>query len=111
MNEIITVNTDTQTVSARKLHKRLHIGTRFNEWFARMCEYGFVEGMYFYSKMNKTDGGGRPQTDYDISLNMAKQVCMIQRTPEGKQCRQYLIDGESLEYSGTGAGKGINNCG
>jgi len=92
MTEIITVNTDTQTVSARELHERLHIGTRFNDWFVRMCEYGFVEGMDFYSKMSKTDSGGRPQIDYDISLDMAKQVCMIQRTPEGKRCRQYLID-------------------
>lgn len=92
MDGIIKVNTDTQTVSARELHGRLNIGTRFNDWFARMCEYGFAEGLDFYSKKSKTDGGGRPPTDYDISMDMAKQVCMIQRTPEGRQCRQYLID-------------------
>lgn len=93
MNGMMAVNQDTQTVSARELHERLNIGTRFNDWFARMCEYGFAEGVDFYSKMSKTDGtGGRPGTDYDISLDMAKQICMIQRTPEGKRCRQYLID-------------------
>jgi anti-repressor protein len=92
MNEIITVNRDTQTVSARELHKSLKIATRFNDWFVRICEYGFVEGMDFYSKMSKTDGAGRPGVDYDISFDMAKQICMIQRTTEGKQCRQYLID-------------------
>lgn len=86
------VNFDTQTVSARELHDQLHIGTRFNDWFPRMTEYGFVEGTDFYSKMSKTDNGGRPSTDYEIYVDMAKQICMIQRTPEGKAVRQYLID-------------------
>ena len=76
MNEIIAVNSITGTVSARELHERLKIGTRFNDWFARMCEYGFLEGMDFYSKMSKTDSGGRPPMDYNISLDMAKHVCM-----------------------------------
>lgn len=92
MNELVKVNFDTQTVSARELHEKLNIGTRFNDWFPRMTEYGFVEGIDFYSKMSKTENGGRPSTDYEISVDMAKQICMIQRTPEGKQCRQYLID-------------------
>ena len=92
MNEILKVDVDTQTVSARELHEKLHISTRFNDWFPRMCEYGFSEGSDFYSKMSKTKNGGRPSTDYDISVDMAKQICMIQRTPEGKACRQYLID-------------------
>lgn len=93
MNELLNVNFDAQTVSARELHERLHIGTRFNDWFPRMCEYGFEEGKEYYSKMSKTsESGGRPYVDYDISVDMAKQICMIQRTPEGKQCRQYLID-------------------
>lgn len=83
---------DTQTVSARELYQKLNIGTRFNDWFPRMTEYGFVEGTDFYSKMSKTVNGGRPSTDYEISVDMAKQICMIQRTPEGKAVRQYLID-------------------
>lgn len=92
MNEILTVNNDTQTVSARELHEKLKINTRFNDWFPRMVEYGFSEGMDFYSKMSKTENGGRPSKDFDISIDMAKQICMIQRTPEGKAVRQYLID-------------------
>lgn len=93
MNELVKVNLDTQTVSARELHKQLHIGTRFNDWFPRMCEYGFEEGKEYYSKMSKTsESGGRPSVDYDISVDMAKQICMIQRTPEGKAVRQYLIN-------------------
>ena len=92
MNEILTVNNDTQTVSARELHEKLKINTRFNDWFPRMVEYGFSEGMDFYSKMSKTENGGRPSKDFDISIDMAKQICMIQRTPEGKAVRQYLTD-------------------
>ena len=92
MNEILKVDVDTQTVSARELHEKLHISTRFNDWFPRMCEYGFTENEDFYSKMSKTENGGRPSKDYEISVDMAKQICMIQRTPEGKACRQYLID-------------------
>lgn len=92
MNNIINVDTETQTISARELHEKLNVGTRFNDWFPRMTEYGFVEGTDFYSKMSKTENGGRPATDYEISVDMAKQICMIQRTPEGKAVRQYLID-------------------
>lgn len=92
MNELKTFNFDTQTVSARELHERLNITTRFNDWFPRMCEYGFEEGKDFYSKMSKTSElGGRPSTDYEISISMAKEICMIQRTPEGKKVREYLI--------------------
>lgn len=93
MNNLITVNDEAQMVSARELHEELRIKTRFNDWFQRMTEYGFSEGEDFYSKMSKTsESVGRPQVDYDISLDMAKQICMIQRTPEGKTVRQYLID-------------------
>ncbi len=93
MNTLITVNNEAQTVSARELHEELKIKTRFNDWFQRMTEYGFTDGEDFYSKMSKTsECVGRPQVDYDISLDMAKQICMIQRTPEGKAVRQYLID-------------------
>lgn len=94
MEELIKVNYETEqpTVSARDLHEKLNIGTRFNDWFPRMTEYGFVDGTDFYSKMSKTENGGRPSTDYEISIDMAKQICMIQRTLEGKEIRQYFID-------------------
>lgn len=93
MNELVKVNFETQTVSARELHEQLHIVTRFNDWFPRMCEYGFEDGTDFYSKMSKTsETGGRPSVDYEISVDMAKQICMVQKTPEGKAVRQYLID-------------------
>lgn len=91
MDGIITVNNDTQTVSARELHDRLKIKTAFKDWFPRMCEYGFEENKDFSSKMSESTGG-RPAVDYDINIDMAKEICMIQRTPEGKAVRLYLID-------------------
>lgn len=93
MNEVLKVNFDNQTVSARDLHELLNIGTKFTTWFERMKDYGFSEGEEFFPKLGKTSElGGRPQMDYEITVDMAKQICMIQRTPEGKTCRQYLID-------------------
>ena len=95
MNELLNVNSDTQTVSARELHEKLNIGTEFAKWFSRMCEYGFTTGNDYSEvivKNGENSKGGRPATDYNISIDMAKQICMIQRTPEGKACRQYLID-------------------
>lgn len=95
MNELLKVDADNQTVSARELHEQLKIGTEFAKWFSRMCEYGFTAENDYSEVIVKNDEnskGGRPATDYQISVDMAKQICMIQRTPEGKQCRQYLID-------------------
>lgn len=93
MNELLKVNYDTETptVSARDLHEQLHIKTAFKDWFPRMCEYGFEDGKDFSSKMSESTGG-RPSKEYDISIDMAKQICMIQRTPEGKEIRQYFLD-------------------
>lgn len=95
MKEIIKINFDTQTVSARELHEKLNIGTKFATWFPRMTEYGFTEGIDFttcYPNLGSENHGGQNMIDYDISVDMAKQICMIQRTPEGKECRQYLIE-------------------
>ena len=94
MNDLIkvTYNVGEPTVSARDLHEGLEIGTRFNDWFPRMAEYGFTEGKDFYSKMSKTSEGGRPATDYDITVDMAKQICMIQRNEKGKQYREYFLE-------------------
>lgn len=95
MNELINVNNDLQTISARELHEKLNINSRFTTWFQRMAEYGFEEGIDFttrFPNLGSEIRGGQNKVDYDISIDMAKQICMIQRTPEGKQVRQYLID-------------------
>lgn len=95
MNDLIKINYETEqpTVSARDLHEKLNIGTKFTTWFERMKEYGFTEGNEFFPELGETsEQGGRPATDFQISIDMAKQICMIQRTPEGKKIRQYFID-------------------
>lgn len=95
MDQLIKINYETEqpTVSARELHDQLNIGTKFTTWFERMKEYGFAEGSEFFPELGETsEQGGRPAVDYSISIDMAKQICMIQRTPEGKQIRQYFID-------------------
>ena len=95
MNGLLTINYETEqpTVSARELHEGLEINTRFNDWFSRMTEYGFENGKDFYSKMSKTsETGGRPAVDYQISIDMAKQICMIQRNEKGRLYRQYFLD-------------------
>lgn len=95
MNELIkTITRDDGTiaVSGRELHDFLEVDTRFNDWFQRMAEYGFTEGQDFYSFLSKTPSGGRPSTDYVMTLDMAKEVAMIQRTDRGKQARQYFIE-------------------
>ena len=91
MNELLKFNNDNMTVSARDLHELLNIETPFHKWFPRMCEYGFSEDTDFWTKMSESTGG-RPATDYDISIEMAKEICMIQRTAIGKKVRQYFID-------------------
>ena len=93
MTELIKVNYDNPekpVVSGRELHKALDITTRYNDWFARMCEYGFTEDKDFYSFLSK-NSGGRPSTDHMLTIPMAKELCMIQRTNIGRKFRQYFI--------------------
>ena len=94
MNKLILSNDAEQRVSARALHEQLNIGTEFRKWFPRMVEYGFTENEDYERVYQKcpTLGGEQEMVDYKISMDMAKQICMIQRTPEGKKVRQYLID-------------------
>jgi len=95
MDQIIKVNIDTQTLSARDLHERLEIGTEFAKWFLRICEYGFSDKTDYSEVIVKNDEnskGGRPAADYNISIDMAKEICMLQRTEQGKKCRKYFID-------------------
>lgn len=96
MNVLIPINYDGEqpTVSARALHTGLGIRSNFTTWFDRMCEYGFTEVDYKKCFPNLESGcnGGQNRVDYLISVDMAKQICMIQRSPEGKQIRQYFID-------------------
>ena len=97
MNELLRINYNTEmpTVSARDLHEKLNIGTQYTKWFERMAEYGFSENVDFQAISQKrltAQGNETTYIDHNISIVMAKQICMIQRSPEGKQIRQYFID-------------------
>lgn len=97
MNELIKINYDAEqpSVSARDLHEGLEIGTKFATWFPRMTEYGFTENIDYktcYPKMGSENHGGQNMIDYQISVDMAKQICMIQRTEKGRMYRQYFLD-------------------
>ena len=97
MNEILTINYESgePTVSARDLHEKLNIGTQYTKWFERMAEYGFSENVDFQAISQKrltAQGNETTYIDHNISIDMAKQICMLQRSPEGKHIRQYFID-------------------
>ncbi|MGD8197993.1 antA/AntB antirepressor family protein [uncultured Lacticaseibacillus sp.] len=95
MNELIkTITRDDGTiaVSGRELHDFLEVGKDFSNWFKDMASYGFEEGKDFSPFSAKTHNGGRPRIEYVMTLDMAKEVAMIQRTDRGKQARQYFIE-------------------
>ena len=99
MNELITVNYDNEqpTVSARELHDFLEVGADFRHWFPRMCEYGFEGGRDFNPvKFDRVQYEGnrevrRTVDDAAITIDMAKELCMLQRNDKGKQARQYFL--------------------
>lgn len=99
MNELIktfTRDDGTIAVSGRELYKFLEVNDNYTDWFKRMTDYGFTENVDFASLSEKSDKptGGRPRTDHVMTLDMAKEVAMIQRTNKGKQARQYFISVE-----------------
>lgn len=95
MKELVKVDLDAQTVSARDLYEKLGISRRFSVWFETNSQ-GFVEGEDFnaaYLKVHGNQYGGEKEIqDYNLTVDMAKHLCLMSRTEKGKQCRQYLID-------------------
>lgn len=79
------------TVSARDLHEALEIKSKYADWFKNMSAYGFVENMDYFTFSKNLENGGRT-IDHNISVDMAKQICMIQRSEKGKLYRQYFVD-------------------
>ena len=99
MNELIkiTYQNDEPAVSARDLYEFLEVGADYRHWFPRMCEYGFTTGQDFNPvKIDRVqDEGGRMVNrtvdDAILTLDMAKEICMLQRNEKGKRARQYFI--------------------
>lgn len=99
MNDLIKINYDNDqpTVSARELHEFLEVGTAYKDWFPRMCEYGFERGRDFNPLKNEQvrfEGNRtvkRTVDDAEITIDMAKELCMLQRNERGKLARQYFL--------------------
>ena len=103
MNELIPLHPQTidgnavETVSARELHEFLGNGDMFANWIKRRVEnYGFVENQDFVSFLvaTKKPNGGRPSQEYYITLDMAKQLAMVENNEKGMQVRKYFIECE-----------------
>ena len=96
MNELIKVDYSGEkpAVSERELHNFLEVETPYHKWFPRMCEYGFTENEdYAVTDIFVHNPAGGPQSmkDAALSIDMAKEICMIQRNEKGKIARQYFL--------------------
>lgn len=99
MNEIIkiTEKDGKRAVNARELHQFLESKYQFSNWIKeRIDKYGFVEGAdYEVFKENlKNPQGGRPQVEYALSIDMAKELSMVENNEKGRQARKYFIECE-----------------
>lgn len=100
MNELLKINytSERPTVSARELHEFLKVKTPYDKWFPRMCEYGFSEEEDYSTFLSDRIDGlhGKPRQDAQLTIEMAKEICMLQRNEKGKIARQYFISLEKL---------------
>ncbi|HIY04286.1 MAG TPA: phage antirepressor KilAC domain-containing protein [Candidatus Anaerotignum merdipullorum] len=79
----------------RDLHELLEVNSNYTTWFKRMCDYGFTENIdyatCFPNLESENQHGGQNKIDHQLTIDMAKEICMLQRTEKGKQARQYFI--------------------
>ena len=103
MNELIRINRKdingnaVNTVNARELHAFLEVGKDFSTWLKdRIEQYNFIEHQDFSicPETGEKSGRGRPAKEYYLSLDMAKELAMVERNEKGKQARQYFIECE-----------------
>ena len=92
MNELIKVNYDSErpTVLGRDLYEALEVKSKYADWFKNMCGYGFTENIDYMSFSKILENGGKTK-DHQITIPMAKEICMLQRNEKGKMFRQYFI--------------------
>ena len=100
MTQLIPLHSQTidgnavETVNARELHAFLEVQTRFNDWIKnRIEQYDFVENQDFTTVTKNLENGGR-SIEYHTTLDMAKELSMVERTEKGKQARKYFIECE-----------------
>jgi phage anti-repressor protein len=84
-----------QTIDARELHGRLEVGTNFRHWITkRIEEYGFQPDIDFLFWPRMSQNPGRPEHVYMLTLDMAKELCMVERSEKGQEARRYFINCE-----------------
>lgn len=96
MGELIPIrnNDGRQAVMGRDLHAFLEIQSNYTTWIARLIEkYGFIAGQDFIPKMEESSGG-RPSENHVLTLDMAKEISMVQNNDKGRQARRYFIECE-----------------
>ena len=101
MNELIPLQPQTingnavETVNARELHAFLQSRQDFSTWIKnRISEYDFVENQDFVRFHKKMEANNATLIDYYITLDMAKELSMVERNEKGKQARKYFIECE-----------------
>ena len=83
-----------QVVDARELHEFLNVGKDFSNWIKdRIEKYEFVEGENFSPILAKSTGG-RPSTEYTLTLDTAKEIAMVENNEQGRKIRKYFIEVE-----------------
>ena len=95
----LVTNDGIDAVMGRDLHAFLEVKEKYADWFRRMTEYGFTEGQDYATQKSEAGANrgfvpGGNRIDHIVSLDMAKEISMIQRTEKGKQARQYFIECE-----------------
>ena len=86
-------NAELNSVNARDIHSYLEVKTRFNDWINRaISKYDFKENIDFYSFLSKTSG--RPEKEYIVTMDMAKELAMLENNPKGRETRKYFINCE-----------------
>lgn len=86
-------NQPVQLCNARELHSFLEIQTRYNDWVKnRINEYGFTQDEDYLVITERTNG--RPRKEYHITLDMGKELGMVERNERGRQIRKYFIECE-----------------
>jgi phage anti-repressor protein len=98
-NELIKIDFDKQTVSARALHDFLESTDRFSKWWTRMVSYGLEENVDYTAAafFTITNNGKKEEIgDYLLTIEAAKNIAMVQRNEKGKQARNYFINIEKL---------------
>lgn len=89
-------NFEVQTVNARELHDFLEVKSRFNDWINnRIRDFGFVENQDFVTVTKNLVSGGI-QKEIHLSIDMAKELSMVERNEKGRQARQYFIEMEKV---------------